>query len=345
MNVTAILVNYRRADLTACAVESLLQQTRSTEIVVVDNAPLDSSCAQLMAGLSPRIRVIESPENLGFARACNLAAHHNSGDYLLFFNNDARADVHLVERLLEVFALQPDAGIVGSTVLDWDAPSRIQSFAATLDKWGFPADPMIGRDASELPPGPAPAFYIPGCALMIQRALFQRIGGFDPGMFMFVEDVDLCWRVALLGRRVLAAPAARCWHEGGATAAAGRGDDGAYETSAERIRLREQNTMRMMVVNLGAAALLRYAALALPALIAETCIALVLGKREIAGAYVRAVRGFLASFGETLQRRATVQRMRCCRDNAVLRLWSHRYEKLHFLFRVGVPRVRGFVRI
>lgn len=344
MNVSAILVNYRRADLTALAVESLLQQTTVPEIIVVDNAPLDTSCREVVGRVAPRARVIESKENLGFARACNLGARESAGDFLLFFNNDARADARLVENLLRTFTEEPNVGVAGATVLDMDAPRRVQSYASTLDMWGFPTDPMIGRDVDDLPATYTEAFYIPGCALMIDRALFNSLGGFDPGMFMFCEDVDLCWRTLLQGRRVVASPHARCWHQGGATAAVGQTGDGVYETSTERIRLREQHAMRMMVVNLGWAALIRYALLATPSWIAETLVALMLGKPAIANAYVLAVRGFFRTLPDTIQRRGRVQGARLAPDRSVLRLWSHRYEKLHFLFRVGLPRVRGFVR-
>lgn len=342
MSVAAILVNYNGGDANMEAIDSLLDQV--AEIIVVDNGSHDDSVSKIRARYGGRVTVIESRDNLGFGKACNLGVAATASPYLLFFNNDAVADPHMVRELVDAMEAAPALGIVGPLVYEYSQPDVVQSGIPTIDRWGFPVDALAGlhrgdpalRDAAE-------GFYIPGCALLIRRGAFAAARGFDEGMFMFVEDVDLCWRVQMLGYGIALVPSASCRHVGGGTAQMGQ-ENGAYYTSETRIRMREENTIRMMLVNLGSGALMRYVAFFLPVIAAEAAVAAVLRKSAIARAYGQALVSAARQLPSIAKRRRWVQASRKRAQGELDRVWSPSYEKLRTLRRLGVPRVKSFTR-
>lgn len=333
----AILVNFNGGELNYPCIESLLSQD-NTEIIVVDNASTDGSADGIAKRYGERVALLRMATNVGFARACNAGAALTSAEFLLFFNNDAVAHAGMVSELRAVLQEFNDVAVVGPVVLDARNPALVQSTGGTIDSWGFPVDPTVDLPADSLPAQRLrDAFFVSGCALMISAALFDALGGFDGGMFMFCEDVDLCWRAQLLGLRVVTARTAACEHIGGGTATVGR-KGGAYRTSEFRIVEREKNAFRMMLVNLETFHALQYLLLRYPFLIAEAAAALLTGKSWVAAAYARSIAAALRSLPDTLRRRALVQATRRVKDGAITSKWSKRYEKLYFIRRVGLPK-------
>ena len=333
--MTAVVVNYNGGAMNIECIRSLLC-AGELEIVLVDNGSTDGSAESVESEFGSRAIVIRTGQNLGFARGCNIGARRASGDYLLFFNNDATANGGMTANLLEVFRTDPTIGVAGPAVLE--AGSRIvQSTGYSVDRWGFPEDATSGLAYDRLPSAPTrEAFYVSGCALMVPHALFDELGGFDEGMFMFAEDVDLCWRAWLAGKRVVTVRGACCEHIGGATVAtAARA--GTYRASAFRVAEREKNTMRMMLANLGSAGLLHYVLLRVPVLIFEALAAFVLGRTWLAGAYSAALCGAVKRLPDTLRRRRSVQGARRVPDSAITRLWSRHYAKAGLMKRRGIP--------
>lgn len=338
-SVTAIIVNYNGGDMNITCIDSLMAEGIS-EVIVVDNGSHDGSPEMLAARYGERIRILRNAANLGFGKACNQGACVSNGSLLLFFNNDAWCDEGMISALTEFIEKHDDVGIVGPLVLASDDPGCIQSAMLTIDRWGFAFDPRNGR-----PVGSAQAeaindgFFISGCALMVRADLFATLDGFDDGMFMFCEDIDLCWRAQSRGWRIICVPDARCYHIGGGTARMGE-EAGAYTTSSFRISHRERNALRMMCVNLSLANLLIYLTLYTPILIAEALCALLLFKADIAGAYAEAFKCVAADVRALYRRRQVVQRDRSVADNVLMRNWSRRNEKLRAIRKLGIPKLR-----
>lgn len=333
----AILVNFNGGDLNYPCIESLLSQ-ENTEVIVVDNASSDGSADAIEKRYAGRVSILRMPTNVGFARACNAGAVRTNAEFLLFFNNDAVAHAGMVADLRQVLTAHADIGIVGPVVLDARNPAMVQSTGGTIDSWGFPVDTTADLPLEKLPPEQLrDTFYVSGCALMISALNFGRLGGFDAGMFMFCEDVDLCWRLQLLDLRVVTVRTASCEHIGGGTATVGR-QAGAYRTSEFRVVEREKNAFRMMLTNLNGANATQYLLLRYPFLIVEAAAALLTGKPWVSKAYLRSIAEAMRLLPDTLHRRSQVQRTRCVPDSAITRKWSPRYEKLHFIRRVGLPK-------
>jgi hypothetical protein len=201
--VSLIAVNYNGATL----VNRFLAGVRTSdyarlEVIVVDNASSDNSAALFAA--AEGVTVIESPENLGYGRGCNLGAEHAHGELLLFMNPDVDLHADTISILVRDLLENPCAAIVCATTLDpgtrHERQRRVEDVAA-----------------------------MNATTIVVERAHFERLGGFDPWIFLYSEDADLCYRTWLLGRRVLKSWDAVADHDVG-------GAGGGHRWSAEQVK-------------------------------------------------------------------------------------------------------------
>lgn len=188
------------------------------EIVLVDDGSADETLlADLVFGGA--VRVLRQRRNGGFLAAANAGAAAARGDYLLFLNNDTRVEEGWLDRLLAAFEAIPDLGIAGAKLIHPDG--RMQECGGIVGRFGEAWNWGRGEDPDD------PRFchlrdadYVSAAAMMIPRALFEALGGFDPEFAPgYYEDTDLCFRMRhRLGRRVVVQPAARVIHLEGGTA-------------------------------------------------------------------------------------------------------------------------------
>ncbi|MBI1388056.1 MAG: glycosyltransferase [bacterium] len=180
-------------------------------IAVADNASSDGSAAFAQRRF-PEVEWLSFGENLGFAPALNRLARTCEADWLIFLNNDIRVESDWLVRLLEAADLTGGRCLC-SRLLSWDG--RDTQFAGgwiNLFGKGFEDGNVVSDDPYEI-------FFGCGCGLMIERNLFLESGGFDDAYFMIYEDVDLGWRLRLLGHPVWMVPAAKAYHRGHASLA------------------------------------------------------------------------------------------------------------------------------
>lgn len=216
--VSVVLVNYRSPDDTLTAIEGIRAldwPADALEVVVVDNASADGSVDRITARAGD-VRLVVADRNLGFAGGCNLGVANARGTYVAFLNNDARPHRSWVRAAVEVLAEDPTIGCVASKVLDWEG--RTIDFAdagMAFDGQGYklhvgePDDPAFDE--------PADVLFASGAAMIMPRAVFDELGGFDERYFMFFEDVDLGWRTWLAGYRVRYVPRSVAYHRHHAT--------------------------------------------------------------------------------------------------------------------------------
>lgn len=188
----------------------------STEVIVVDDASPDDSLALL--GRIDGLRLHALAENLGFIGACNAGAALARGRFVVFLNNDTVPQPGWLDALRATFGAQRDVGIVGAQLVYPDG--RLQEAGAMLARDG--RGESRGRFVDPTHPEfawCADVDYVSGAALMIERGLFERLGGFDPRYApAYYEDTDLAMRVRAAGLRVLVQPVARVVHLEGTTA-------------------------------------------------------------------------------------------------------------------------------
>ncbi|OOG66180.1 glycosyl transferase family 2 [Rhodanobacter sp. B04] len=205
-------------------VRQLLASNLSLELILVDNASRDGVPAAIERAYAhdARLKVIYNHKNLGFGPAVNLAAKQARGQAFLVLNPDCQLQEGDLHRLLTVLAGKPKAGVIGAVVCDADGRP---------DPASWRRDPllhralnsMLGRDGervnmdAEIPAEVIEAEAISGAVMLLPRAMFQRLGGFDEDYFLHCEDLDLCRRVRDLGYQVLLAGDVRVVHGKGSS--------------------------------------------------------------------------------------------------------------------------------
>jgi GT2 family glycosyltransferase len=188
------------------------------EVIVVDNGSSDDSRKFLRAHF-PEVRVIANDTNVGFARANNQGAEVARGRYLALLNNDTRLGEGCLARLVQAAEGGPeDTACVGATLLSWDG-TKIDFADAAMSFAGIGFQPGRG-DPPAAERAPREVLFASGAAMLVDAQIFRDSGGFDEDYFAYYEDVDLGWRLWVLGYRVLLCPDAIVFHRRNASQAA-----------------------------------------------------------------------------------------------------------------------------
>ena len=210
--VSVVIVNFRTPKLAADAARSALDQPETLEVLVVDNASGDDSVELLKGELSdPRVRIIASDKNLGFGGGNNLGASEAKGEFLFLLNSDATLHAGALQHLIG--ALKRDTAIGVAAPFVYLPDGVIQP-----DSWGdFPTVRrtllrQLGSAPNTLEPD-----WVTGAAMLVRRKEFLEIGGFDEDIFMYLEDVLLCWQFKRRGKRAVRLPEAGVKHLRGAS--------------------------------------------------------------------------------------------------------------------------------
>lgn len=180
------------------------------ELVLVDNGSRDGSVAFIRQHF-PGVKVIRNDANLGFCKANNLGARAAQGEYVAFLNNDTRVDPAWLRELTAAVEADPEVVCVGSRILTWEGDGL--DFAG--GNVNFHADgfqPGYGSAATDPFPEVREILFACGGSMLVDREVFLGCGGFDEDFFAYLEDVDLGWRLWLLGYKVVLAPAAITYH-------------------------------------------------------------------------------------------------------------------------------------
>ncbi len=220
-DVTVIIVNHNSgAHLDRCLQALAAQTVRPHQVVLVDNASHDGSADQAERAY-PWLGVIRNPENRGFAAANNLAVAHSAAtEWLALLNPDAFPAPDWLAALRQATQDEPRYALFGCRLLDAADPERLDGVGDGYHASGLAwrrghGEPAAGR---YLPMG---EIFAPcAAAALYRRAAFLEAGGFDERFFCYMEDVDLGFRLRLLGYRCGYAPAAIVHHVGSGTTGA-----------------------------------------------------------------------------------------------------------------------------
>jgi GT2 family glycosyltransferase len=221
MNVTIGIPSWNgREHLETCLAAIARQDDPGVpwDVMVFDNGSVDST-REWLAQAHPRVRVVRSASNVGFAAACNGMAEATDADLLIFLNNDTRPVAHWLAALVETMAsAPPDVLAVSGKIVDWSG-TRLD-FAGgimTFDGHAFQQD--LGRplDRAHVPASGAELPFPCGGNMIVRRQGFLDAGGFDAEYFAYLEDVDFGWRLCAAGHRVIFAADAVVHHRSSAT--------------------------------------------------------------------------------------------------------------------------------
>lgn len=217
VRVAVVIVNFNGGPLLKLCLDSLHAQTRSpARIIVVDNASVDESCTGL-GDHYPQVTLIRSETNLGFAAANNLAVKQAADcDWIALLNPDARAEPSWLEELLSAALRQPEYAFFGCRMLLADTPQLLDGVGDAYHVTGLVWREAHGKKAQGVHLVPREIFSPCGAAALYRSDAFLDADGFDERYFCYVEDVDLGFRLRLLGYRCLYVPNAVVHHKGSA---------------------------------------------------------------------------------------------------------------------------------
>jgi GT2 family glycosyltransferase len=199
------------------------------EVIIVDDGS-EISISNLLSKtqVKKNVTVIRNEHNLGYGASCNYGATIAKGEYILFLNDDMEIGSNLLEILVREIEKYPDAGILFCKEVNYSDPSII-STGGLMDPFG---NTYTRKNSKDL------FFYSPGAPCFMKLSVFYEIGGFDESFYLFVEDVDLSWRVRLKGYNIIYVNKGYVLHHVSATI-------GGF--SPMRVFLYQRNTLRMLI--------------------------------------------------------------------------------------------------
>jgi GT2 family glycosyltransferase len=211
--ITVVVVNYNGGDYLKGAIASLARQTfRDFETIIVDNASGDGSLDRI-AEAPELFSVLRQQKNLGFAAANNLGARAGRGKWLALLNPDAEAEPDWLAELMRAVTDRPSHRMAASLQVMLHDPSRLDGAGDNYLAYGYAWRGGFGHSIAKAPPA-GECFGPCGAAALYPRQLFLDAGGFDERYFCYHEDVDLAFRLRLMGERCQFVPSARIRHAG-----------------------------------------------------------------------------------------------------------------------------------
>lgn len=220
MDLSVIIVSYNTKKLLADCLASVFTQTKDLnyEVIVVDNASTDGTIEavekryeDLPAGKAG-IKILRNKKNLGFAKANNQGIRKAQGEYVLLLNSDTKLVGNALKKLVDFAETKKKPGAVGPKLLNPDGSpqSSVASFF-TLPKafiWLLTGDRFLYSS----PPQPQPVDWVMGAALMVKKDVIEKVGLLDEKFFMYMEEVEWCYRIKKAGFEIWFYPQAKIYH-------------------------------------------------------------------------------------------------------------------------------------
>lgn len=230
--VSAVIVSYHSGPCLWTSIGAACSDPLITEVVVVNNGnpPDVLQSLRLQEQSVAKLKVISGHGNIGFSAGCNLGVSQATGDFLVFLNPDLSIRPGAIRRLLAAHAHSAAAGpvVIGGRLLGLDGREQRGARRDAITPWSalvtfsglgrlqrlHPAFRDPHRERDPLPVGPQRVGAVSGAMLLMTRADFLALGGFDEGYFLHVEDLDLCRRAHQASGEVIFAPDAEGVHIG-----------------------------------------------------------------------------------------------------------------------------------
>lgn len=226
LRISVIMVTYLTGPALMESIRAVQRDPDIAELIVVDNgnSPADRGRLLDVASRTNTVRIAQGHGNIGFASACNYGASLATGDHFLFLNPDAIIELGAARKLAEVGQTLSVPWLAGGLLLNAEGTEQrgarrgVLSFGSAIASFTplhrLPGVQSMHREALPLPDHAVPLPTVSGAFLMMDRASFERINGFDEGYFLHVEDIAICRTVREVGGSVMFVPDARVMHYG-----------------------------------------------------------------------------------------------------------------------------------
>ena len=209
--LSIIIVNYCAKNLLKKCLESILKYEKDTEfeVIVVDNDSKDHS-QEMVKSNFPHVKLIENKRNSGFSHGCNQGIRESQGRYILLLNPDTELTPGGFKKMIAFMDSRPEIGICGPKMVDRNGnlqfscrsfPSYLTAISSSQSVLNriFPKNPLSRKyllkdqDHSQI----REVDWVSGSCLLVKREMLEKVGLLDQRFFMYVEDVDLCYRAKM----------------------------------------------------------------------------------------------------------------------------------------------------
>ena len=285
---------------------SLAAQTYADfEVIIVVSGHSREIQASEESEMFQKTRWLFTGFNGGYGAACNVGARAANGSVLLFLNDDTFLRPECLWHLHSLFSRE---GPCIAQPLIFHEYSGVWKRGNPCDVYGAAGIGFYGSCGTG-------EFFVSGAALAIEKKVFDSLGGFDEMLFLYHDDVDLCWRARLRGIKILTAPQAKCVHEGGRSSRS--------MPHAIKFYFTQRNRIRVLIKNYSG----RKIAMRLPSAISLILAgSLFLSFNARSATYIRgslrALVWNLTGLRNTLTERVVVQRARVRRDDSIEQVMS-----------------------
>ena len=338
--VSVLISNRNGANWLPRCFESLRRQTilDRMEVIVVDNCSTDDSVAIAQKTLAtfPRGQALKNPVDLGFTGGNNTGARAARGEYLFITNNDVWLEPDCLEKLA-AGTQAARANAATPLVLNYQDDSYQDLGFFGFDPFGLPSPSYPQSQSREV-------FIAGGCAYLIEREWFDRIGGFDEALYFYAEEVDLSWRLWIAGGRIVSVPESRIHHRGAAGVnPAGGVTVAEYRTSDQKRFLTNRNCLLTLMKN-GQHVILLMIPLQMALVLVESLLGILILRRVsyFRKACLNAFRDCWRLRGHVAAERKKINAFRRRSDFWMLRflrLRLNRWDEVKRVLKFGLPRV------
>jgi hypothetical protein len=245
--VSIVVLNYNGVHFLKTCFDTVLAGTYpAVELIMADNASTDDSVGFVQENY-PQVTIIETGGNNGYSAAYNLALGQVKGAYAVLLNNDVEVTPSWLEPLVAEMETHPDVAACQPKIrhmLNREAFEYAGAAGGFMDPYGFPF--LRGRILSTIEDDtgqyddPVDVFWASGAALMVRLDAYQSVGGLDEDFVHHMEEIDLCWRLLLSGKRLRAVPSSTIYHYAGGTI---------KPDSYKKMYLNHRNSVFMLIKN------------------------------------------------------------------------------------------------
>ena len=193
------------------------------QLIVADNASTDDSISFLQQHY-PQVQILQLEKNFGFAGGYNKALLQVKAEYFMLLNSDVEVSPDWLQPMVTLLEAHPDAAACQPKILAYKAKDLFEYAGAGggwLDALGYPFARGRIFDYCEVDEGQynttTEVFWASGAAMLIKSKDYHSAGGFDEYFFAHQEEIDLCWRLQLKGKKIFCCPQSQIYHVGGGT--------------------------------------------------------------------------------------------------------------------------------
>ena len=247
MKLAVAILNWNGKKLLEEFLPSVVKNTFSADLYVIDNASTDDSINFLRTNY-PQIKIIKNQGNYGFAKGYNEGLKHIDADIFCLLNSDVEVTPHWTEPILELLKNDHSIAAVQPKILDYKNKSYFEYAGAGggfIDNFGYPFCRGRVFDTLEEDKGQyndtIECFWATGASLFIRKEDFFAQNGFDEDFFAHMEEIDLCWRLKNAGRKIYYCGQSTVYHLGGATL---------QKSNPKKTYLNLRNSLNMYLKNL-----------------------------------------------------------------------------------------------